>query len=200
MRTDFYNRISFAKIANPNVARIAIRRRRYNNRMHFLRVVESIAAAVNENAGRALSWLLPLMTAMTLGIIAASAFRVGRVWLGESVVYMHAILFMSAAAYTLRHDGHVRIDVIYGRLSETGRAWVNLLGALFLLAPTCAVIAVYAFPYIAASWAVREHSPEGGGLPAVFLLKTCILLFAATMILEGLAMAAKSLSVILSRR
>ncbi|MGI9298261.1 MAG: TRAP transporter small permease subunit [Gammaproteobacteria bacterium] len=141
------------------------------------------------------------MTVVTLAVIAGAAgFRAGRIWASELVVYMHAFLFMLAAAYTLRHDGHVRIDVFYGRFSARGRAWINLAGAVFLLLPTCAVIAAYSLPYIAASWAVLEHSPEGGGLPAVFLLKTVIALFAATMILEGLALAARSLLVILSPR
>lgn len=166
-----------------------------------LRGIVRASEVVNENAGRILSRLLPLMTVVMLAIIVgASVFRVGRVWAAEAVVYMHAFLFMLAAAYTLLHDGHVRIDVFYGRMSEKTRAWVNLLGALFLLLPTCAAIAAYSLPYIAASWAVREHSPEGGGLPAVFLLKTCIAGFAAMMTLEGLALAAKSLLVLLPRR
>ena len=167
----------------------------------LLRGVVRAAEVVNESTGRAAARLLPLMTLMMLAIIVGGAvFRAGRVWAGETVVYMHAFLFMSAAAYTLRHDAHVRIDVFYGRASEKTRAWINLLGALFLLLPTCAAIAAYSLPYIAASWAVLEHSPEGGGLPAVFLLKTLIAVFAATMILEGLAMAARALLVILPPR
>lgn len=166
-----------------------------------LRGIVRAADAVNEPAGRIASRLLPLMTALMLAIIVgASVFRVGRVWPGEAVVYMHSFLFMLAAAYTLRRGGHVRIDVFYGRLSAKGRAFVDLFGALFLLLPTCIVIAAYSLPYVAASWAVLEHSPEGGGLPAVFLLKSVILAFAAMMILQGLALAANSLFVIFPRR
>lgn len=166
---------------------------------HLLHGIVRTANIVNGTVGRSLAWLLPLMTAMTLAIIIAGLFRVGRVWAGETIVYMHAFLFMLAAAYTLQHEGHVRIDILYGRMSARGRAWVNLLGVLFLLLPTCSVIAISSLPYIEASWKVLEHSPEGGGLPAVFLLKTTIAAFVVLMILEGLAMAAKSLLVICAR-
>ena len=166
-------------------------------------VLSAIARAsdvVNGAAGRAASFLLPLMTALTLAVVVfASVFRLGWVWMPELVVYMHAFLFMTAAADTLRCGGHVRIDLLYGRLSERGKAWINLAGVVFLLLPVCVVIALYSAPYIAASWQVREHSPEGGGLPAVFLLKTMLAVFAATMILEGLAIISRSLLTICGR-
>lgn len=175
----------------------------YNERMGsgFLRGVITAAEVVNGSAGRALSRLLPLMTAVTLVIIVCGAvFRVGWVWLGEAVVYMHAILFMLAAAYTLGHNGHVRIDVLYGRMSERSRAWVNLVGSLLLLLPTCAVIFFYSLPYVIASWQVLEHSPEGSGLPAVFLLKSCIPLAALMLTLEGLAQAARAVLTLTEQR
>ncbi|MGI9305963.1 MAG: TRAP transporter small permease subunit [Gammaproteobacteria bacterium] len=170
----------------------------------FFRLLRGFVCAAeiaNETAGRALSWLLPLMTAVTLAVIISGAvFRVGWVWLGETVVYMHAALFMLAAGYTLRRDAHVRVDLFYARFSPRAQAMVNLGGALFLLLPVCGAIFVYSLPYVAASWSVLEHSPEGEGLGGVFLLKTCIPLFAAMMILEGLAMAARAVLEIWGKR
>ncbi len=177
--------------------------RRYNPRMAItlLRGVVSFSGWVNESVGRVLSWLLPAMTATVLTIIVCgSIFRVGWVWLGESVTYMHAALFMLAAAYALRCDAHARIDIFYRRMSPRGRAMVNLFGALFLLLPTCVVILIYAVPYAADSWKNLEHSSEGGGLPLVFLLKTCIPLSAALLALEGLAMAARSVLELAERK
>lgn len=166
-----------------------------------LRRVVRTSEVINEAAGRWLSRLLPLMTAMTLAvIILGSAFRVGWVWMAESVVYMHAALFMLGAAYTLRRDGHVRIDVIYARLTPQGRAWVNLAGSLFLLLPMCGAVLIYSWEYVAESWRVLEHSPEGGGLPAVFLLKTFIPAFALLMALEALSMAAAAFLELLGER
>ncbi|MCH9705567.1 MAG: TRAP transporter small permease subunit [Proteobacteria bacterium] len=133
------------------------------------------------------------MTAVMLLIIfLSSALRVGWVWMNEIIVYLHAALFTLGAAYTLLHDGHVRIDVLYGKMSPRGQAWVNLLGILLLLLPTCCVILWFSFPYVAASWSIGEHSIERQGLPIVFLLKTCILLMPLLLILQGLALLAKN--------
>jgi len=109
---------------------------------------------------------------------------------------MHALLFMLGAAYTLKHDGHVRVDIIYQRLRPRARAWVDLIGCWLLLIPFCVFIGWIGWDYVAASWAVRESSREAGGLPAVFLLKSVILMFAATVLLQGMAQSAKALLVL----
>ena len=148
---------------------------------------------LNDSIGRALAWLLPLMTGITLAVVVlGSVFRIGFVWLGEVVVYCHAALFTLAAAHTLRHEGHVRIDLFYAKMGARGRACVNLFGVFVLLLPTCAVIIFYSYPYVASSWQVLESSPDAQGLPAVFLLKTCLLIMPALLALQGLALAAKS--------
>lgn len=149
--------------------------------------------ALNARLGRGLRWCLIGMTAMTLLIIFLGLFfRVGRVWMAEVVVYLHGILFMLAAADALRCDAHVRIDIFYSRMSVRGRARVNLIGVFVFLLPVCAVILFTSFPYVAASWAVREESSEGEGLAAVFLLKSCLLLFPLLMSLQGLSLAGRS--------
>lgn len=155
--------------------------------------------ALNERIGRFLCWSLPLMTAITLLVVFFAALGRGWVWLGELVVYMYGILFMVGAGYTLLHDGHVRVDVFYQRLSPRRRAWIDLLGVLLLLLPTCAVIAWFSFPYVATSWELREHSIERQGLPAVFLLKTCLLLMPLLVALQGVSLAAKSYLLIIGR-
>lgn len=152
-----------------------------------------LADALNRRIGHALAWSLPAMTAVTLLVVLlGTVFRVGWVWMGEIVVYLHGMLFMLGAGYTLLHDGHVRIDLFYSKMPPARRAWVNLLGVLLLLLPTCAMIFAYSFSYVMASWAVLEHSPERQGLPAVFLLKTCLLLMPLLLAVSGLSLAAKS--------
>lgn len=150
----------------------------------------ALLTGINTAAGRFVAWFMPLMTACVLAVVVfASVFRLGWVWLGELVVYMHAILFMTAAAYTLAVDEHVRIDVWYGRMSARARAVVNLAGVLLLLVPVCIVILVYSFPYVRDSWATWEHSSEGAGLPAVFVLKSFILVMPVLMLMQGAAIA-----------
>ena len=157
--------------------------------------------ALNERIGRVLAAALPVMTVVTLVIIfCGAALRVGWVWMSEIVVYLHGMVFMLGAGYTLLHNDHVRIDVFYRKLPPARRAWVDLLGVFLLLLPVCGVIFFYSFPYVADSWEVREHSIERQGLPAVFLLKTCLLLMPALLALQGLSLAAKSLLTIQQAR
>lgn len=152
---------------------------------------------LNDFIGRAVSWLMLGMTLIILAVIFFSAFfRLGWVWLSELALYMHAVLFTAGAAYALRHDAHVRIDIFYSRLSPIGRAWVNFFGTLILLIPSCVAVLFFSRSYVLASWAVLEHSAEGQGLPAVFLLKTMILIMPTLLILQGLSILIKALAVI----
>ena len=159
----------------------------------FIRAVD----VFTEWLGRAVSWLsLGMVVVTTLVVLMRYGFDLGWIGLQESVVYMHALLFMLGAAYTLKHDGHVRVDIIYQRLRPRARAWVDLIGCWLLLIPFCVFIGWIGWDYVAASWAVRESSREAGGLPAVFLLKSVILMFAATVLLQGMAQSAKALLVL----
>jgi TRAP-type mannitol/chloroaromatic compound transport system permease small subunit len=119
-------------------------------------------------------------------------FGVSVLAMQESIWYMHSIVFLVAAGYTLLHDGHVRVDVIYGGLGTRGKAWVDLFGVLFVLLPVCIMIWWVSWPYVAAAWRVREGSIEVSGIQGVYLLKTCILIFAGTLILQGISLAIKS--------
>ena len=93
---------------------------------------------VAELTGRFIAWLTlaTVLTAVSV-VILRYLFSSGSIALQEAVSYLHAAVFMLAAAYTLKHDGHVRVDIIYQKLSARGRAWVDLLGTLLLLFPVC---------------------------------------------------------------
>ena len=156
----------------------------------FARVVD----AANERIGRAVAWLALLMVLMQFVVVVMRyVFGLGSVKMQESIVYMHAAVFMLAAGYTLLHDGHVRCDIFYSAATARQRAMIDLLGVAIFLLPVTLLIVWMAWPYVAAAWAVREGSPEGSlGIPGVYLLKSVILLFAALLILQGLALAARS--------
>jgi TRAP-type mannitol/chloroaromatic compound transport system permease small subunit len=86
----------------------------------------------------------------------------------------------------------VRVDIFYGGMSERAKARVDLVGALGLLLPFMATLAWLSVPYVARSWAILERSPEVGGLPLVWLLKTAIPLFAVLLALQGVAQAIRA--------
>ena len=157
----------------------------------------ALADALNRRVGRAVAWLALAMTAVVFAIIVFSAlFRLGWVWMRETVTYMHGILFMAAAGYTLLRDEHVRIDVFYARFSPRGRAWVNILGFALLLAPVCILILWTSLPYVLESWRVLERSDEASGIPALFVLKSFLLVFPVLMLTQGLALALRGVLVL----
>jgi TRAP-type mannitol/chloroaromatic compound transport system permease small subunit len=144
--------------------------------------------------GRGIAWLTAGMVLVTFAVVVLRyVFDWGSIAMQESVTYMHALVFMLGAAYTLRQDGHVRVDIFYRKLGPRGQAWVNLLGVLLLLFPVCLYIARDSWEYVATSWAVLEGSREAGGLPGVFLLKTLQLIMPVLLMLQGLADALRAL-------
>lgn len=159
--------------------------------------VPSFIDRINGGVGRGVAWCaLALVAVQFVAVVQRYVFGIGWIWVEESIVYIHATLFMAGAAYTLLHEGHVRVDIFYREASCRQRAWVDLLGTVFFLWPMTALIFIKAWPYVWASWSILERSPETSGIPAVFLLKTLILVFAASIALQGLSMAASALNVI----
>ncbi len=152
---------------------------------------------INAWIGRVVAWLTLGMVLVTfLIVVLRYAFATGSIALQESVTWMHAAVFMLGAAYALGREGHVRVDIFYRGFSPRSRAWVNLLGTLFFLWPMFGFVLWSAWGYVAASWAVHEASPEAGGLPGVFLLKTVILVMAVQMLSQGLVTVANAIGVL----
>ncbi len=163
----------------------------------LIRVVDTI----NETMGRAVSWLVLFMVLVQFAVVVARyVFGIGFIWLQESIIYMHAFVFLAAAGYTLLHNGHVRVDIFYGSMNERGKAIVDLIGGLVFLLPMCAAIFWVSVGYVARSWAVLEGSPEGdSGIPAVFLLKAMILVFCIVVALQGVALMARSVLTLIGK-
>lgn len=141
--------------------------------------------------GRAAAWLNLGMVGATCVVVALRyAFDTGAIFLQESIVYMHGAAFLAGLSYALRHDAHVRVDLLYSRMAPRRRALVDLVGHVALLMPLCAAVFVVSLPYAADSWAVLERSPEVAGIPAVFVLKTLIPAAAALLFAQAAALAA----------
>ena len=147
--------------------------------------------------GKTISWLTLLVVVLTFTIVVLRyGFNIGSTALQESVLYFHGIVFMLGAAFTLQHNEHVRVDIFYHHKSPVAKAWINLLGALFLLIPVCVFIFVISFDYVIASWSIMEKSSEAGGLPWVYLSKSFLFLFTFFLLLQGLAELGRNVLVI----
>lgn len=148
-----------------------------------------------EVTGRFIAWLtLGMALVGFLVVVLRYALNTGFIWMQESVTWMHALVFMVGAAYTLKHDEHVRVDVVYRGLPERARAVVDLAGTLLFLLPLCAYIAYESLPYVEGSWRIAERSREAGGLPALYLLKAVIPLMAALLAVQGAAVVMRSIA------
>jgi TRAP-type mannitol/chloroaromatic compound transport system permease small subunit len=154
----------------------------------FVRSIE----ATNDWIGRTAAWLtLGCVLTCFAVVVLRYAFGIGFPWLQELYVWQHAAVFMAGAGYTMLQRGHVNVDVLYGRLSPRGRAWIDILGTLLFLFPWLAVVAATSAPFVLSSWSIREASSTSGGLPAIYLLKTLIWLFCAVLLAQGLALIAR---------
>lgn len=150
----------------------------------FCRLLESI----NRLIGHWVAWLALFMGLVTFIIVVMRyGFNSGSIKLQESVVYMHALLFMLCGAYCLQQDKHVRIDIFYSHLSLRGRAWIDLVGTVFFLLPGCIFLFIISLEYVFASWSYLESSQEPSGLPYVYLLKSVLLIMPLMITLQGVS-------------
>ncbi len=144
--------------------------------------------AFTARLGHGLAWLaLAMALITTLIVVLRYGFNIGSIAAQEAVIYMHGCLFMLGASYALQQDSHVRVDIFYRNFNPRTRAWVNSLGAIVFLLPLCIFILVGSWNYVLESWVILERSPEPGGLPAVFMLKSLLPLMALNLLLQALA-------------
>lgn len=109
--------------------------------------------------------------------------------------YLFAILFLVGAAYTLRHDAHVRVDILYTQLGPKGKAWINLLGTVLFLFPFCVLMLWVSWPAVMNSWEVMEMSPDPGGLPR-YPIKTVIPVAFLLVMVQGVSMTIRAVAVL----
>lgn len=143
-----------------------------------------------EKTGRAISWLvLALVLLICYDVAMRYLFQQGSVALQELEWHLFALLFLLGGAYTLKHDAHVRVDVLYQSryVSDKARAWISILGTVLFLFPFCLLIVLTSYPFVENAFFYNEGSPDPGGLPYRFILKSAILIGFAMIMLQGIA-------------
>lgn len=167
-----------------------------NRLLRLARVID----ALNEAIGRTTRWLVLAAVLISAGNAVAryGLDQSSNAWL-EIQWYLFAAIFLFAAAYTLKHNGHVRIDILYTRYPPRLRAWVDLLGTLLFLLPVCALVTWLGWRGFMTSYAINEMSPDAGGL-ARWPIKLAIPIGFGLLFLQGLAEAIKQLAVLTGRQ
>lgn len=163
--------------------------------MRAIRNFSVTISRFNRTLGMAFCVCAPAL-ALTVFIAVAMRYGFGKspAWLSESSHFLHALLFLGVAAYAAQRGRHVRVDVVYQYLSRRNRALVDAFGFFFMLAPLLCGVIYFSYGFISDSWRLLEGSSEYQGMPGIFLLKSAIVLYAATMLLEGGAMTVRRLS------
>ena len=155
-----------------------------------LKQLINLIDSFSEWSGRIIAWLvLAMVLVIGYDVVMRYVFLSGSVGLQELEWHLFALLFLLGAAYTFKHDSHVRVDIFYKSrwTNRRGRAWIDLMGGLFFLTPFCLLIIISSIPFITNSFDMAEGSPDPGGLPWRFLLKSAIPLGFALLLLQGIA-------------
>ena len=140
-----------------------------------------------EQTGKAVSWLALLLTLVTVyDATMRYGFRSGSVAIQEAEWHIFALIFLLSAAYTFKHDAHVRVDIFYARMSTRGKAFIDTAGALLFLLPFSFLVIYTSIGFVENSWAVSEGSGDPGGLPARYILKAMIPLGFGLLFVQGL--------------
>lgn len=168
--------------------------------MNSLALVVRFLCLINRVIGSILSWLtLGIVLVCFTVVVLRYVFSMGFVWMQDLYVWMNGVMFMGIAGYTLLKEGHVRVDIFYRTASPKHRARVDIFGCLVFIAPFVYVIFSYLYPYVRRSWRFMESSPNFGGMDGFFIVKTFILVFAAVIAIQALAMLGRSILTLADR-
>ena len=152
-------------------------------------LVTAIESA-SEWMGRLASWLvLAMVLLICYDVSMRYLFQHGSVALQELEWHLFALIFLFGAAYTLKHDQHVRVDILFHSryVSDRARAWINIGGTLLFLIPFSILVLATSWPFVENAFLYNESSPDPGGLPYRFLLKGSLLVAFGLILLQGIA-------------
>lgn len=168
--------------------------------MSFLRAVADFIDSINEWVGRGVSWVtLLLVLVVFVDVVMRYLFATSFVFTQELEWHLFSFVFLVGAGYTLLKDGHVRVDIVYQQLSPRGRAVVNLVGVIFFLIPGCFMVVETSLDFVMSSWEVLEGSPDPGGVPYRFIVKSFIPIGFGLLLIQGVSLGLRSLLVLMGQ-
>ena len=149
---------------------------------------------LNETVGRGVSWLTTVLV-LVIGydVAARYLFNTSSAGIVELEWHLFSFIFLLGAAYALKHDRHVRVDVFYQNFTARQQAWVNLVGTLLFLLPFCCITLIESWQFTVNAWRIQEGSPDPGGLPARYIVKAAIPIGFLLLLLQALSLLFTSL-------
>lgn len=168
--------------------------------MQFLAFVMRAINLLNRVVGSVFSWLaLGIVVVCFWVVVERYLFQSTRLWMQDLYPWMNGVMFTAVAGYALYRNDHVRVDIFFRPASTRRKAALDLLGVGLFLLPFAWVVWTYSWTFVSRSWGLMEASANPGGMPGLWVLKTFILVFAALLALQGVAMAIRSILILSSR-
>lgn len=162
--------------------------------MEAIKTLSRFIDTINEWVGRGVAWVtLALVLVIFTDVVMRYLFNTSFVFTQELEWHLFGFIFLIGAGYTLLHDGHVRVDIIYQRQGYRGRAWINLMGVILFLIPGCLMVIITSWKFVLTSFLILEGSPDPGGVPLRFIVKGFIPAGFALLLLQGLSLGIHSL-------
>ena len=159
----------------------------------FLRRLCQRIDLVNEWVGHVAAFSTAVVVVVVfVDVVMRYAFNTSYVFTQELEWHLFAFIFLLGAGATLLKEGHVRVDIFYQRFNHRHRGWINLIGVLFFLIPGCLMIIITSVKFVSASFIVMEGSPDPGGIPYRFIIKTCIPAGFTLVLMQGIALGIRS--------
>ncbi len=166
--------------------------------MNVLKTISRWIDILNEWVGRGVAWVTAgLVMVVFVDVLMRYILNTSFVFTQELEWHLFGFIFLIGAGYTLLHDGHVRVDIIYQRLGLKGKAWINFFGVLLFLIPGCLMVITTSWKFTMTSFLMLEGSPDPGGIPFRFIIKGCIPAGFTLLLLQGISMSLHSFMQIL---
>ncbi len=147
----------------------------------------------NENLGIGVGWFTTVMVVVVfVNVVLRYVFGQSLLALQDMSWQVFGVVFLIGAAYTLKYDRHVRVDIFYVNYPPKVKLWINLLGSILLLVPFCILGIWVSWDFVERSFMQQEVSPDAGGLAARYLAKSLIPIGFFLILLQGISFALKS--------
>ena len=149
--------------------------------------------AFQERWGTGVSWLMLGMVLVVFSdVIFRYLFNMSWVFVQELEWHLFGLVYLLAAGYTMLHNEHVRVDIWYAKQAPRKQAWVDFILLFVMFFPSCLMIIYTTWPFLKHSFAVNEGSPDPGGIPARWALKSVIILGFVLLVAQGISQAIKN--------
>lgn len=165
--------------------------------MQILAVLVRFISAINRLIGNVFSWLaLAIVLVCFTVVVQRYIFSTTQLWMQDLYVWLNGAMFTAVAGFALLRNDHVRVDIFYRPATTRTKAIIDIIGVLLFLMPFCFIVYVYGITFVQRSWRIYEASANPGGMPGLFVLKSFIIVFAALIALQGIAMVLRSILVL----